>query len=311
MLFDALIYNYILDTRWFYGPNPTWGEEWTIHIVGLFVVGFVWFFLLSIAYYVAEQLSYKYFPKYAKMNTIEKTDWTSRIVASFVIIIGIYFAFLLKWEGEEHHIYTTAPVTNYHDSEWLFYKEVSKKQMFLLYHIYALLLGYEIYDLKNCINLKMTSGVIHHAVLIVMFPIGWSATILGIPAVYMVQLSYCSNIPAHIRSFLGHTGHRDTALYRYNRWAWWTAYVVFRLFGIPWFSAQMWFVMPALKAQTAMFTIVWYFSSMAVHYALSMYWFVNMSRTMFPPKDYDLKKVESFDQLPKIPADPKGGQKFD
>eukprot|EP01089_Gocevia_fonbrunei_P011796 TRINITY_DN25_c0_g1_i1.p1 TRINITY_DN25_c0_g1~~TRINITY_DN25_c0_g1_i1.p1 ORF type:complete len:314 (-),score=31.68 TRINITY_DN25_c0_g1_i1:87-1028(-) len=313
MIFDVLIYDYILDTRWYWGPNPTWTQNEIIRMAGLFIVGFVWFFALSISYIVVEQLSYKFFPKYSKMNKIEKTDWSSRIIATIVIALTGILTILIKAAFDENTIVlASGDGTSIHNSEWRIYTEVSDGQFYLLYHIYALLLGYEMYDLKNCIHLKMTSGVIHHVVLIFMFPMVWTVPSLCIPGVVMSQLSYLSNIPAHIRSFLAHTGHRDTALYRWNRWAWWVAYVVFRLFGIPFYSGQMWYAFPVMKAQTTMFCIVAYFTAMVIHYSLSMYWFVNMSRTMFPPKDYDLRKIESFDQLPKpSPTPERGGQKFD
>jgi len=313
-VFDFIVRGYVLDTTWYTGKNPEWHEEWKVYMGGLFVVGFVWFFALTAFYWLTEQLSYRFLPRYAKMSAIEKTDWTSRIVATFVIGVGVYFSALLKLEGDESLLEPKGGIAGiYDETEYVLHKQTNKELLYILYHVYAMLLGYEIYDLKNCINLKMTSGVIHHAVLIVMFPIGWSAPVLSVPAVFMTMLSYCSNLPAHLRSFMLHTGFRETALYRHNKWAWWVAYVVFRLFGIPWYSAQIYFCMPALKAQTSMFTIVWFFSGMAVHYALSLYWFVNMSRTMFPPKDYDLRRVESFGALPKEKVEGKtdGGQKFD
>jgi len=308
-VFDSFIRNYVLDTTWYTGPDPEIIERWKVQIVGLFVVGLVWFLFFTIMYWVAEVLSYKFMPKYAKFRQIEKTDWTSRIVATAMIIASVYFSLTIFFLGDSAVLEPKDGVVGkYEDTEFVLHKYTNNDLLFWLYHAYALLLGYEIYDLKNCINLKMTSGVIHHAVLIVMFPIGWSATSLSVPSLYMTTLSYCSNLPAHLRSFMLHTGFKDTVLYKYNKWAWWVAYIVFRLFGIPWFSAHIYFCVPALRTQTPLFSILWFFSAMVVHYMLSLYWFVNMSRTMFPPKDYDLKRVESFGALPKVD---RAGQKFD
>jgi len=292
------------------GPN-----KWILQSMYLFVPGTIWFFIFTFSYWFCEQLSYKFFPKYSKFRQIEKTDWTSRIVATFMIILSVYFSLKVKFLGDESALEPKLEENTthtYESTEFVLHKIRNNDILFYLFHAYGILLGYEIYDLKNCINLKMTSGVIHHAVLIVMFPIGWSATALSVASLYMTTSTYCSNLPAHLRSFMLHTGFRDTKLYNYNKWAWWVSYIVFRLFGIPWFSAQIYFCVPALKYQTPLFTILWYFSAMVVHYMLSLYWFVNMSRTMFPPKDYDLKRVESFGALPKDDtAKAKGGQKFD
>ncbi len=56
------------------------------------------------------------------------------------------------------------------------------------------------------------------------------------------------------------SGYRDTKFYKLNKWAWWYSYVVFRLFGIPWFSAQMWFTMAPIRVQAPLVCIVYYFS---------------------------------------------------
>jgi len=77
---------------------------------------------------------------------------------------------------------------------------------------------YELYDLKNCWDIKMYSGVIHHIVLLIIFPLGWVstkffanakmltrtqyATTMSVPAMCMVSMTYLSNIPAHFRSFM-------------------------------------------------------------------------------------------------------------
>jgi len=310
-VFDSIVRGYIVDTTWYTGPEPEFKDVWLVHILGLFIIGSVWFIVLTFFYWAAEKLSYILLPKYAKMSSIEKTDWTSRIIATFMIGTAVYLSVLLKLEGDEIGLdVRSSGEGKYADNEYVLHKQTNPESLYLLYHAYAMLLGYEMYDLKNCINLKMTSGVIHHAVLIVMFPIGWSASHLAVPALYMTTLSYCSNLPAHLRSFMLHTGFRETALYRHNKWAWWVAYIVFRLFGIPWFSAIIYFSVPALLYQTNLFTVLWFFSAMCVHYMLSLYWFVNMSRTMFPPKEHDLKRVESFGALPSPKTPKEGGQKF-
>jgi len=318
-VFDSFIRGYVIDTSWYTGSTKELSadmiERWKVHIVGLFVVGMVWFLFFTLLYWLSEVLSYKFLPKYAKFRQIEKTDWTSRIVATVMILASAYFSLTILFLGDSANLEPKDGIVgeSYEDTEFVLHKYQNSDLLFWLYHAYALLLGYEIYDLKNCINLKMTSGVIHHAVLIVMFPIGWSAASLSVPSLYMTTLSYCSNLPAHLRSFMLHTGFRESRFYQYNKWAWWVAYIVFRLFGIPWFSAHIYFCVPALRLQTPLFSVLWFFSAMVVHYMLSLYWFVNMSRTMFPPKDYDLKRVESFGALPKGDGGLKnaGGQKFD
>jgi len=120
----------------------------------------------------------------------------------------------------------------------------------------------------------------------------------------MVSSTYLSNIPAHIRSFMVILGYRDTPFYKFNKWAWWLSYVVFRLFGIPWFSAFMWFTLDTSKLQMPLFAIAWYYTAMVCHYGLSLYWFVEMTKTMFPP-DHQMKRVGSF---PIFPQDPKKAQ---
>jgi len=314
---DDFIYKYAIDPTWYYGEGATMMEHFKIQVVTLFVLGVVWFVFFTAFYWAAEKLAYTVWPHYRKMRPIERTDWTSRIVATFMICCSIFFSLKIKFLGEESFLEPEGGVNGrYEETQYLLHKFGNNEILYWLYHSYSMLLGYEIYDLKNCINLKMTSGVIHHAVLIVMFPIGWGATTLSVPSLYMTTFSYCSNLPAHLRSFLLHTGFRETELYRINKWAWWVSYIVFRLFGIPWFSSGIYFVVPAALGQTPFFTVVWFFSSMVVHYMLSLYWFVNMSKTMFPPKDYDLKRVESFgtlpkDDTPKAPRRNDGGQKFD
>jgi hypothetical protein len=322
-----LVQDYVVDTTFWTGPNPTWNQVYATRILAVVTVGTVLAFFFKLLYIVSEALSYRFFPKYKTLNNMQKVDWTSRVVAMLFIVINTYLAYLLI--GESQHFIVpvegTDP-TDWDTAQWRLDTTVTDRCLYVLYIYYVFLFSYELYDLKNCWDIRMMSGVLHHVVLLIIIPMNWPITLIAVPGVWMTTCTYFSNIPAHIRSFMVHTGYRDTKFYTYNKWAWWLSYIVFRLFGIPWFSSMMWFTIAPMKAQSPMFPIVYYFAAMTIHYALSLYWFVEMTKTMFPVSR-EMKRVGSYALVPKVASkatksnnagresetesEDEGGQKFD
>jgi len=308
--------------NWVLHAQGDWWERYMIGVWGIVAGGccwaVVWWALLSVVHHA----SLRWFAAYSRLNTVQKADWTSRWVAMVFITLSTYRLYVISRESG-HYLLPLEGTESFEYSRgtWVLKTQYDENTLYELYLTYIIFFGYELYDLKNCIDIKMYSGVLHHLVLLVIFPTGWSVTTLSILAVWMVATTYLSNIPAHIRSFLVHTGYRDTTLYKWNKWAWWISYIVLRLFSIPWFSAQMWFMTEPMKVQGTRFVIAWYFSAMAVHYLLSVYWFVEMTKTMFPVDPASLKRVGSYPIFPrekdaKAPrsspaSDDEGGQKFD
>jgi len=285
------------------GENPSWEKTYIVRNLAIIIFGTAWAFVFALFYAIIHRLSKQFFAKYNTLNNIQQTDWTSRIVAMFFITGSSTLAYII-FMGDTNHRLIPEGVkgdSSFENSRWRFTTEVYPDTLYILFHYYVLAFGYELYDLKNCWDIKMYSGVLHHLVLLVIFPLGWSATSMSIPAACMVSSTYLSNIPAHFRSFMVVLGYRDSPAYKANKWAWWLSYVVFRLFGIPWFSSVMWFSIDPMRLQVPLFAIAWYFSAMTCHYALSLYWFVEMTKTMFPP-DKQLKRVGSY---PVFPQDPK------
>eukprot|EP01087_Luapelamoeba_hula_P022489 TRINITY_DN8066_c0_g1_i1.p1 TRINITY_DN8066_c0_g1~~TRINITY_DN8066_c0_g1_i1.p1 ORF type:complete len:348 (+),score=67.34 TRINITY_DN8066_c0_g1_i1:150-1193(+) len=298
------VYDHVLHPVQWTGPDATWEQKYLWRNLAIVVCGTVWAFVFKLLFVIVDKLSRAYFARYRTLNKVQQVDWTSRIVAMFFIVAGLYFTVKIMAAKTNHRLEAVAPVSVFEGSEWRFTTFLDNDTLYLLFHYYIIAFGYELYDLKNCIDIKMYSGVLHHIVLLIIFPLAWSATVMSIPAVAMVTSTYLSNIPAHFRSFMVILGYRDTPAYKFNKWAWWLSYVVFRLFGIPWFSAVMWFSLDPIKLQVPLFGIAWYFSAMVCHYGLSLYWFVEMTKTMFPP-DKQMKRVGSF---PIFPQDQKKAQ---
>lgn len=331
LLVRELVNNYVIDTTFWLGPNPAWGHVWATRITAVVLVGIVYAFFFKFLYVLSEQLTVRLvFPGYKNLNKMQKVDWTSRVVAMIFIIVNTYQAVNLIGEGHYLMSVEGSDTTDWEKSEWRLGTTISDDLLYFLFLYWTWVFGYELYDLKNCWDIKMMSGVIHHLVLLVVIPMNWPITLISLPSVWMTACTYFTNIPAHIRSFMVHSGYRESRLYSYNKWAWWISYIIFRLFGIPWFSSVMWFTITPMKAQSPMFPIVYYFAAMTVHYALSLYWFVEMTKTMFPVSR-EMKRVGSYALVPKAKPDPKskthspsnsggsesesdtdeGGQKFD
>jgi len=119
---------------------------------------------------------------------------------------------------------------------------VTDNCLYLLYLYYVFVFAYELYDLKNCWDIRMMSGVLHHVVLLIIIPMNWvrlcnrekalmfsilhssvltfsplispppwspssqPITLIAVPSVWMTVCTYFTNIPAHIRSFMVHLG---------------------------------------------------------------------------------------------------------
>lgn len=73
-----LVYDYVLDTTAWTGPNPTWNEVYTTRIIAVCLVGTLYAFVFKLLYVVSERLTYIFFPKYKTLNNMQKVDWTSR-----------------------------------------------------------------------------------------------------------------------------------------------------------------------------------------------------------------------------------------
>jgi len=117
-------------------------------------------------------------------------------------------------------------------AQWRLDTAVTDDCLYLLFLYWVFVFGYELYDLKNCWDIKMMSGVVHHLVLLVIIPMNWvryastlqddfsthqvafllalsilqPITLIAIPSVWMTATTYLTNIPAHLRSFMVHTG---------------------------------------------------------------------------------------------------------
>jgi len=293
-----LVQGHVIDTRHWNGENPTFDEEYFVRVVAVIAVGTVWAFVWKLFYIIVHVASTMFFPRYKTLNKIQKVDWTSRVVAMVFIILAAWATIDVLGSDTNHRL---VPVgtdnATFASSEWRLTTSVDDTTMYHLYLFYIMCFGYELYDLKNCWDIRMYSGVLHHLVLLIIFPTGWSGTTMSVPAMCMIAMTYLSNIPAHFRSFMVILGYRDSPLYKFNKWLWWVSYVIFRLFGIPWFSAQMFFTLSPMLLQLPLFPIAFYFPAMAIHYMLSLYWFVEMTKTMFPP-DREMKRSGSFPIFP-------------
>jgi len=281
----------------------------------------------KLLYVLVHVASTMFFARYKALNNIQKVDWTSRVVATVFIVLASWATIdVLAGETSHRLLPSGGDHARFITSEWRLATFIDDYTMYQLFLYYVMCFGYELYDLKNCWDIRMYSGVLHHLVLLIIFPLGWSATTMSVPAMCLVSMTYLSNIPAHLRSFMVILGYRDTPVYKFNKWLWWVSYVIFRLFGIPWYSSQMFFTLSPMLLQLPLGAVAFYFAAMAIHYILSLYWFVEMTKTMFPP-DKELKRSGSF---PIFPQDPKkaaqaikskpatssdsedeGGQKFD
>jgi len=293
-----LVRGNIIDTTPWTGENPTWGEQYLVRNVAVISGGILWAIFWKLLFVVVDLISKAVFPKYRSLNSIQRVDWTSRLVAMiFILSAGWSTVEVLRGETSHRLVPSGGDHSEFVSSKWHLTTYIDSHTMYQLYLYYIMCFGYELYDLKNCWDIKMYSGVIHHIVLLIIFPLGWYATTMSVPAMCMVSMTYLSNIPAHFRSFMVILGYRDSPVYKFNKWLWWVSYVVFRLFGIPWFSSQMWFMFSPMLLQIPVFPIAWYFTAMAIHYALSLYWFVEMTKTMFPP-DKEMKRSGSFPLFP-------------
>jgi len=328
-VFYELVQGHVIDTTPWAGENPTFEQQYLVRNVAAVVGGIAWAIFWKILFFVVDLISRATFPRYKTLNNIQKVDWTSRIVAMiFIVLAGWGTIEVLNGETSHRLVPAGGDHSQFITSQWSLTTYIDNHTMYQLYLYYIMCFGYELYDLKNCWDIKMYSGVLHHIVLLIIFPLGWSATTMSVPAMCMVSMTYLSNVPAHFRSFMVILGYRDTPAYKFNKWLWWISYVIFRLFGIPWFSSQMYFTLSPMLLQIPLFPVAWYFTAMAIHYALSLYWFVEMTKTMFP-LDKQMKRSGSFPLFPQDKdkaastiksaapnkkgknSDDEGGQKFD
>lgn len=312
---ESFVATYCIDAHYWWGDGPlTKGEYFSFAIGSCWVAGLVVACLWQPVYMFFDWMSLRFFSRYKELNSVQRADWTSRWVGLLFIFVTSVLAVIISVRTSGHTMESGADCTfesEFNDCHWSLVKEIDAGLRPVLYIYYALLMGYETYDIKNCIAIKMPSGVIHHLVLMFILPMAWSITSLSLLAVWMCSLTYLSNIPAHLRSFMAHLHLRDTKIYEYNKQLWWYSYIVLRLFYIPWFSSQMWFLRDPIMVQGSKFLLTTYFCSMMVHYALSLYWFVGMTRTIITSK---LRRSNSYPILPRYPNkkdEDEGGQKFD
>jgi len=312
---NALVEEFVLDGRfWYNGVELTPNQEHVVRAVSVIVVGSFLAIFFQLFFFSIHYGSKLVWPNYKKLTKLNQVDWTSRWVALCYIVLNTYILSLIA----SYAVHDLDPVDPEVEgvwklAEWRWDKSVPPSFYPLMFWHYSLLFAYELYDLKNCIDIKMYSGVIHHIVLLIIFPLCWHVSALCIPAVWMSSMTYWSNIPAHIRAFMFLLGLRDWKFYDFNKHMWWYFYAVFRLFFIPWWSAQMWFTRRAIWSQSYTFLIAYYFTAMAIHYTLSLYWFLGMTKSFYP----QIPRVESLSTLNRnrlsssSGSEDEGGQKFD
>jgi len=95
MSLKELVLNHVIDTTFWNGPNPTWNQVYMVRIVSMVALGTLYAFLFKLLYFIADQLSYRLFPKYKVLNKMQRVDWTSRVVAMLFIVVNSYQATLL------------------------------------------------------------------------------------------------------------------------------------------------------------------------------------------------------------------------
>jgi len=317
---EDFVLKYIIDPTYWTGPNPTYWEKYFIHVFAVIPVGFIWAVALQICYLIVHWISMKYFKKYRSMSLIQRTDWTSRIIALIIIIISVYHMIMITLTVNSSYLVPEKDINKvpYAQNHWHFKTDIDPSGVYWIFRFYTLFFGYELYDLKNCIDIKMYSGVIHHLFILVVIPSTWDATIVSIDGLWVFINGYISNIPAHIRSFLIHLGYRDTKIYTVNKWAWWMLYIICRLIAYPWLSAYMWCKFSVATSQAPFFAVAFLGPCFIVHFALSIYWFIQMSLTLFVEQT-NFMKVDSLKVLPTPNGDTvdpskmnnEGGQKFD
>eukprot|EP01090_Pellita_catalonica_P004283 TRINITY_DN14108_c0_g1_i1.p1 TRINITY_DN14108_c0_g1~~TRINITY_DN14108_c0_g1_i1.p1 ORF type:complete len:313 (+),score=13.24 TRINITY_DN14108_c0_g1_i1:47-985(+) len=296
---EELVHKYIVDSSTWV-ENPTYWQHYWVQTLVLFPPAICWAIVFQLAYWFVHYTSGYFWPAYKKMDRIAQTDWTSRIMGLIIIIMAIYTAFMICIEAQFHDLIPEFPLDQvpYAKNSWKLSTQVNSKGIYWLARFYILFLGYELYDLKNCVVIKMWSGVIHHLWLIILVPLVWSSTMVSLPGVFNFMNGYLTNIFAHVRGLMIHLGYRDTKLYKINKWAWWLSYVVCRLFGYPWTCGQVWLKLSAVKSQVPIGTVAFWGTAVFVHYALSLYWFIKMSKSvLFDPKE-GFKRVDSLQTFP-------------
>ena len=82
-----LVQNYVIDTTYWTGPDPTWNQVYATRIAAVVALGTLYAFLFKLLYVVCEALSYRLFRKYKTLNEMQKVDWTSRYVDAVVSIV--------------------------------------------------------------------------------------------------------------------------------------------------------------------------------------------------------------------------------
>jgi hypothetical protein len=73
-----LVQNYVIDTTYWTGPNPTWNQAYATRVLAVVALGTIYAFLFKVLYFVCEAISYRVFRKYKSLNAMQKVDWTSR-----------------------------------------------------------------------------------------------------------------------------------------------------------------------------------------------------------------------------------------
>jgi len=200
---EDFVLKYIIDTSYWNGPNPSYWQSYFVHFLAVIPVGFVWALALQICYLIAHFTSIMFFKQYRAMNLIQRTDWTSRIIAMIIIVTSIYHTIFITLEVKSNDLVPEKDVhvVPFEQNSWHLRTEIDPHGLYWIFRFYTLFLGYELYDLKNCIDIKMYSGVVHHLFLIFLIPCCWDSSMLAIPGLWVFMNGYITNIPAHIRSF--------------------------------------------------------------------------------------------------------------
>ena len=81
-----LVQGHIIDTTPWTGENPTWEQQYIVRNVAVIAGGVLWSFVWKILYVVVDLLSKAFFSKYKSLNSIQRVDWTSRLLTTLTPI---------------------------------------------------------------------------------------------------------------------------------------------------------------------------------------------------------------------------------
>ena len=167
---------YVVDGRvWYGGETLTPNQQHLVRGAAIVVVGTLSASLFQILFMVVDKMSMLVVPGYRDQKRMTRVDWTSRWVAMlFILINSVGLAMIASYDVHDlDPVHDAAGAGHWETSQWVYDKAIPHSFYHVMFWHYILLFAYELYDLKNCVEIKMYSGVLHHIVLLIIFPLVW------------------------------------------------------------------------------------------------------------------------------------------